>query len=138
MIEMIETTLQKHQPIPTAVVSRPGIMQQSLRSSLAACPLIAVMACYGDGLTALNQLTRVRTEILVIDSNLLEEEVDALLAALKATQPDIRCLVLVGSTWRRKQLLAEGADEVVLRNSSVQDLHDALYRLAQGPTGQPA
>jgi DNA-binding NarL/FixJ family response regulator len=133
---MIETTLLTNQPIPTAVVSRPGIMQQSLRSSLAACPLIAVVASFGDGLTALNQLTRFHPGILVIDSNLLDEEVDAILAGLKARQPDIRCLVLVRSTWRRDQLLVEGADEVVLRNSSVQDLHDALYRLAQGLTGQ--
>jgi hypothetical protein len=44
---------------------------------------------------------------------------------------------MVRSTWRREQLLVEGADEVVLRNSSVQDLHNALVRLAQALTGQP-
>lgn len=41
----------------TALVSRPGIMQQSLRTSLAACPGIEIVATWGDGLTALNHVT---------------------------------------------------------------------------------
>ena len=38
----------------TALVSRPGIMQRSLRASLAACPSVEIIGVYGDGLTALN------------------------------------------------------------------------------------
>jgi len=36
--------------------------------------------------------------ILVIDSNLLDEEIDALIGAVKAKQPAIRCLVLLKSS----------------------------------------
>ena len=129
---MIETTRPDTPPVPTIVVSRPGIMQQSLRASLAACPSIAVVATFGDGLTTLNQLARLHPGLLVIDSNLLEEEVDALLAAVKARQPDIRCLVLVQTNVRHDQLMANGADTVILRNGSAQDLHQALFRLAHG------
>jgi len=129
---MIETTRPDTPSVPTIVVSRPGIMQQSLRASLAACPSIAVVATFGDGLTTLNQLARLHPGLLVIDSNLLEEEVDALLAAVKARQPDIRCLVLVQTNVRHDQLMANGADTVILRNGSAQDLHQALFRLAHG------
>ena len=128
---MIETTLQNNQPIPTAVVSRPGIMQQSLRASLAACPRIAVVASFGDGLSALNHLAQFRPEILVIDSNLLDEEVEALLGAVKSKQPAIRCLVLTRSSLRREQLLSDGADAVIARNGSTRELQEALLRLAQ-------
>ena len=128
---MIETTLQNNQPIPTAIVSRPGIMQQSLRASLAAYPWIAVVASFGDGLTALNHLTQSRPGILVIDSNLLDEEVDALLGAVKSRQPAIRCLVLTRSSLRREQLLIDGADAAIARNGSAQELQEALLRLAQ-------
>jgi len=38
---------ENNRPIQTIVVSRPGIMQQSLRSSLAACHEIAVVASFG-------------------------------------------------------------------------------------------
>lgn len=128
---MIQTILQDQQPIPTAIVSRPGIMQQSLRTSLSACPWIVVVASFGDGLTALSHLAQSHPSILVIDSNLLDEEVDALLDAVKTSQPAIRCLVLTRSSLRREQLLIHGADTAIARNGSAQELQEALLRLAQ-------
>ena len=128
---MIQTTRQNNPFVPVAVVSRPGIMQQSLRASLAACPGIVVVASFGDGLTALNRLAGLQDGILVIDSNLLDEEVDALLGAVKVRQPGIRCLVLAQSMLRHQQLLVDGADAVILRNGSAHDLQQALSRLAQ-------
>jgi DNA-binding NarL/FixJ family response regulator len=128
---MIETTRQNNPLVPVAVVSRPGIMQQSLRASLAACPGIAVVASFGDGLTALNRLAGLQDGILVIDSNLLDEEVDALLGAVKVRQPGIRCLVVAQSRLRHQQLLVDGADAVILRNDSAQELQAVLSRLVQ-------
>ena len=108
--KMIETTLQNNQPIPTAVVSRPGIMQQSLRASLAACPWIAVVASFGDGLSALNHLAKFHPGILVINSNLLDEEVDALLdRSEEQSNRTTRCLVLARSSARNEQVLIHGA-----------------------------
>ena len=129
--EMIETTQQNNQPIPAALVSRPGIMQQSLRASLASCQGIAVVASFGDGLTALRQVTKLQPGLLVIDSNLLEEEVEALIAAVKAEQPIIGCLVMIGSSQQGTRMLASGADAVVLRDVSPQRLHAELARLAR-------
>jgi DNA-binding NarL/FixJ family response regulator len=128
---MIETALQNNPLVPVAVVSRPGIMQQSLRASLAGCPGIAVVASFGDGLTALNRLAGLQDGILIIDSNLLDEEVDALLGAVKVRQPGIRCLVLAQSRLRHQQLLVDGADAVILRHDSAQELQAVLSRLVQ-------
>ena len=122
---------ENSQPIPAVIVSRPGIMQQSLRSSLAACHEIAVVASSGDGLTALHQVTLHHPGVLVIDSNLLDEEVEALIAAVKTEQPNIRCLVFLRSTQQATQMLALGADAVVHRDGSAQQLQAALARLAQ-------
>jgi DNA-binding NarL/FixJ family response regulator len=130
-IVMIETTLQNNQLVPVALVSRPGIMQQSLRSSLASCQGIAVVASCGNGLTALHQVTKLRPALLVIDSNLLDEEVEALIAAVKVEQPTIGCLVVVRSSHQERQMLALGADAVVLRDAPPQQLHEALARLAR-------
>jgi len=128
---MIETTRADTPPVPTIVVSRPGIMQQSLRASLAACPWIAVVASFGDGLTTMNQLARIHPGIVVIDSNLLEEEVDALIAAVKVSQPAIRCLVFLKSTQQEMRMLAAGADAVTLRDVSTPQLQAILARLVQ-------
>ena len=90
--------------MPTVIVSRPGIMQQSLRASLAACRGIVVVATSGDGLTALRQVALHHPDMLVIDSNLLDEEVEALLAAAKTEHSTIRCLVLTRSSQQRRQI----------------------------------
>ncbi len=127
---MIEKTLPSDRPVPTAVVSRPGIMEQSLRASLAACPAIVVIASFGDGLTALNHVAAHAPALLVIDSNLLDQEVEALLAAVKAKQPATRCLVLTRSQLNGKRgRWASGADAVMPRNSSLKDLAMVLARL---------
>jgi hypothetical protein len=68
---------------------------------------------------------------LVIDSNLLEEEVDALLAAVKVRQPAIRCLVFLKSTQQEMRMLAAGADAVTLRDVSTPQLQAILARLVQ-------
>ena len=97
----------------TALVSRPGIMQQSLRASLAACPGIELVGAYGDGLTALNHVAESAPALLVIDCNLLDEEVAALVAAVKARQATTRCLVFTRSVQREPWAWAAGADAVI-------------------------
>jgi DNA-binding NarL/FixJ family response regulator len=129
-IEMTQTVPEDSQAIPTIVVSRPGIMQQSLRSSLGTCDRIAVIASSGDGLTALCQVRKHHPGMLVIDSNLLDEEVEALIHATKSEQPAIRCLVFVRSSQHETRMLAAGADAVALRNASSQQLQAVLLRLA--------
>jgi DNA-binding NarL/FixJ family response regulator len=128
---MPQTSSESNRPIPAVIVSRPGIMQQSLRSSLAACPVIVVVASFGDGLTTLNHLTQFNPGILIVDSNLLDEEIDALIAAVKVNQPTIRCLVFLKSTQQEMRMLAAGADAVTLRDVSTPQLQAILARLAQ-------
>jgi DNA-binding NarL/FixJ family response regulator len=128
---MPQTSSESNRPIPAVIVSRPGIMQQSLRSSLAACPVIVVVASFGDGLTTLNHLAQFNPGILIVDSNLLDEEIDALIAAVKVNQPTIRCLVFLKSTQQEMRMLAAGADAVTLRDVSTPQLQAILARLAQ-------
>jgi DNA-binding NarL/FixJ family response regulator len=129
-IKMINTIPSNQHPVPTIIVSRPGIMQQSLRSSLGSCDRIAVIASSGDGLTALCQVRKHRPGMLVIDSNLLDEEVEALISATKTEQPAIRCLVFVRSSQHETRVLAAGADAVSPRSASSEELQVVLLRLA--------
>jgi DNA-binding NarL/FixJ family response regulator len=119
-------------PLETAIVSRPGMMQQSLRASLAAIPGIMVVASLGDGLTALNRVAERPPVLLVIDSNLLDEEVEALLTAIKTRQLPTRCLVLTRSNHRDAQMLALGADAVIPHGVSQKELSAILARFQAG------
>jgi DNA-binding NarL/FixJ family response regulator len=109
-------------------------MQQSLRTSLAACPWIAVVASLGDGLTALNHVVAHPPALLVIDCNLLDEEVEALLAAIRARQLPTRCLVFVRSEQRKAWALAAGADAVMPHDGAPREL---LACLAQFQAKEP-
>ena len=81
--------------------------------------------------TTLNQLAEFGPEIVVIDSNLLDEEVDALVVAIKAKHPLVSCLVLTSSGSREARVRAHGADTVVARDASGQDLREKLLKLAR-------
>lgn len=113
------------------MVSRPGIMQQSLRASLTACPGVGVVASCGDGLTALNTVAAHRPALLVIDCNLLDEEVEALLFAVKLRYATTRCVVLTRSSQGAAWALASGADAVIPHSSSMQELISSLTDLQE-------
>ena len=128
---MLNTTHSNPSTILTLVVSRPGIMRQSLQAALSAYSWIVVSASVGDGLTALNYTAEHHPELLVIDANLLDEEIEALLAAVKVRAPDTYCLVFTWSNQAAKRLLAAGADRVIHRDSPAQELQTVLLRLTQ-------
>jgi DNA-binding NarL/FixJ family response regulator len=117
----------------TALVSRPGIMQQSLRSTLAACPGVEVVGAYGDGLTALNAVAEHAPALLVIDCNLLDEEVEALLAAVKVHYATTQCVVLIRSSQRAAWAHASGADAVIPHGSPMKEMMAVLARFQELP-----
>lgn len=108
--------MYEQQAVPTMVVSRPGIMLQALRTSLSTCPAIIVVSTAGDGLNALNWLQTHHLGLVVIDANLLPEEAEALVAAIKAAPAPPHCLVFVLSSQSEAKMLAAGADAVMLRD----------------------
>jgi DNA-binding NarL/FixJ family response regulator len=122
--------------MPTAIVSRPGVMQQSLRTSLVACPRLAVVASLGDGLTALNYVDAQRPALLAIDCNLLDEEVEALLAAIKSRRLPTRCLVFIHSRLRTAWALGAGADAVMLHDGSPKELSIVLSQFYEEQAGE--
>lgn len=120
--------------VSTIVVSRPGVMQRALRTSLSVCPTVQVLASAGDGLTALKLIEDHSPGLVVIDANLLPEESEALVAAVKAGHDQARCLVFVQSLRQEATMTAAGADAVMLRDEPADNLRAVLARLtAPGP-----
>ena len=91
---------------------------------------VVVAGSAGDGLSALSMVREVQPALLVVDSNLLEDEALSLLKEVKGAWPEVRCLVLVQTTGRRNRALAAGADAVVSRNDPAGALNQALRQLA--------
>jgi DNA-binding NarL/FixJ family response regulator len=116
--------------VRAVIASRPGIMQESLRAMLSGSGQVVVTGSAGDGLSALSMVREVQPDLLVVDSNLLEDEALSLLKEVKGAWPEVRCLVLVQTTGRKNRALAAGADAVVSRNDPAAALNQALRQLA--------
>jgi DNA-binding NarL/FixJ family response regulator len=71
------------QQVYAIIASRPGVMQASLRAALAGLAGVEVVGSAGDGLSTLNLVRERQPDLLVIDCNLLEDEVCALLRQVK-------------------------------------------------------
>jgi len=111
------------------IVSRPGIMHESLRAVLATAPQIEVVKSVGDGLSALDVVREQPPHLLVIDSNLLEDEIVALLWHVKQECPAVCCLVLTESVRQEQWASAQGADAVWSRYRSTRELNELLEQI---------
>ena len=89
-----------------------------------------MVAYAGDGLSAMFQIRERNPGLLVIDHNLLEEEVHAMLLAVKGEYPATKCLVISSSRLGEARLTAWGADAVVFRNAPQPAMQTVLIQLA--------
>ena len=105
-------------------------MQESLRALLTGSGQVIVTGSAGDGLSALSMVRDKQPALLVVDSNLLEDEALSLLKEVKAAWPEVHCLILVQTTGRKNRALAAGADAVVSRNEGIGALNQVLRQLA--------
>ena len=89
-----------------------------------------MVASAGDGLSAMLLVRQHNPGLLIIDHNLLEEEIHALLLTVKNEYPATQCLVIVPSRRREAHLIDRGADTVLLLNAPPQEMRAALLQLA--------
>lgn len=121
----------------TIIVSRPGAVRESLRAVLSSFSQLEVIGAVGGGLSALNKIREQRPSLLVIDGNLAEDEVLALLAQVRQEQPQVRCVVLVETSRQRGKALSAGAHAVLQRRDPLENLQAAIERLTvTTPPGQ--
>lgn len=119
------------QKVATVLVSRPGIRREALRAVLATVPWLEIGGTAGDGLTAINLVRLHRPTLLVVDSNLLEDEILALVKQVKESWDHIRCLVFTDTASQQQKVLAGGADAALGRDGSARQLHETLERFRQ-------
>jgi len=115
--------------VSTIIVSRPGVIRQALRATLALLPQIDIAGAAGGGLSALHLVCQNRPGLLIIDSGLPDDETLALLRQIKQEQPHVRCLVVAETSRQQAAVLALGADAVLLRSEPTERLVEALNNI---------
>ena len=103
--------------IRVLIVSLPGMMQNVLRETFARQTNVDVVGVAGGCLSAVGIAQKTQPDLVVIDSNLPEEEINQLIVQLKKEHHPIRSLVLVESTQHLNKATNAGADITLLSYS---------------------
>jgi len=90
------------------VVARPGLMRNSLLTFLQSTPHIKVVALLDDPAATLEAVRRHRPHTLVVDADLSEQVLLAVVRKLGTEQPTINSVVLVDSLRQRDAFLSVG------------------------------
>jgi DNA-binding NarL/FixJ family response regulator len=89
-------------------------MRDGLRALLKTVPHLNLVEQAGDSLSALEMASRRHPALILLGSNLPDEDIQMVLHQTRATQPGTRCLVLVNNVHQQSLAQAKGADSVLL------------------------
>jgi DNA-binding NarL/FixJ family response regulator len=101
-------------------------MRNILCSVLRSMPLAAIIDADG-ALSAYEVLEHEHADAVIVDINIPLAEKVALLARVKAHFPHIQCVILTATTRNHEILQAAGADKILLREASPQEMKSALF-----------
>lgn len=117
--------------IRVLLVSLPGIYQRILHGTLGSRPDVEVVAVASGGLSAVQAVEQENPDVVVIDSNLPEEEALEMIKIIRAILPGGYVLVLVETTPQMHRLSETGAD-LVMRAPDLQSRLDEVLLTVKG------
>jgi DNA-binding NarL/FixJ family response regulator len=89
-------------------------MRDGLRALLRTVPHLNPIEQADDSLSALEIASRHHPALILLGSNLPDEDIQSVLRKTRTTQPETRCLVLVDNLQQQSLAQAKGADRVLL------------------------
>lgn len=108
------------------LVSAPGLVQRATVATLETCPHVDLAAVVSGSLSATRVLATVQPDLILIDANLPNDEVEALLSWAAENCPAVQCVVATSTSQHRDQALSSGAHSTVYRASLASHL-EAIF-----------
>ena len=108
------------------IVSLPGMMQSVLRETFMRRADVDLVGVASGCFTAANMIQQSQPDLVVIDSNLPEDEANQLIVHLKQEHLSVRSLVLVETTQQLNSATSERADISLLSYSLLDSLDSVL------------
>ena len=108
------------------LVSTPGPICDATCATIAATPNMRLVAMASGALSATQRLQLVPIDLILLDANLPEDEVTALLIWLADHVPNVRSVVARATTADCNQALAFGADAAIRRDELAAKLRLAI------------
>lgn len=114
------------------LVSQPGLIQQATRAVLASLPGVTLVATASGALSATALVPEIQPDLLLIDANLPDEEIEALLAWVRAHRPELPCVVMTQTSRQRSQAQTWGAHSAIPRANMIDQLEVVLNQSPYG------
>lgn len=111
------------------LVSLPGLVREATCATLASLAGVSLVGSASGALTATHLLQQLEVELLLVDANLPDEEVEALLSWVKGHRPHVQVMVMTMTSRQRHQALSWGADAAIQRFDLSEQLPAVLSQL---------
>ena len=120
MIKVVELIL---------IVAKPSRLREALCTLLKATSRLELIGQVDDGPAALKMVIESDPGLVLLDSQLTDNEVSTMLGQIKAKRPQTRCIVLANTVEQQQLAKSAGADEVLLKGFSTANLLEAIDKL---------
>jgi DNA-binding NarL/FixJ family response regulator len=111
------------------IVSMPGTWQKLLQNNMESYPFIHVNSIASGSLSALQMIKKRVPDLIVIDSSIPSEDVNALVQNLKEENPDIKLIVLTDTARQRRRILRSGADYAISSCNYEEEIDEILQNM---------
>jgi two-component system, NarL family, nitrate/nitrite response regulator NarL len=111
------------------IVARPGRLRDALCALLTTIPQLEIAGQVEDSSAALKIVAEWQPTLVLIDSNLPDNEVRAMLGQIKTEWPQTHCIVLADSVQQQQDAKSAGADEGLLKGFPTANLFVAIEKL---------
>lgn len=115
--------------ISVLIVARPDRMRDSLEILLKLMPQIEIVGRADNGDMALKLVDRHHPMLMILDTNLPEDQNWTVLKQVKMAFPQILCLVLVAVSDQRQAAEVAGADKTLLKGFRITEFFTAIEPL---------
>ena len=114
---------------PALLVAVPGRLRDGWQALLKAMPQISEVQQADDLPSAFRALNSQRFGLVILDAGTFGAGAWSLLGHVKDSKPQCRCIALVCNYWQERDAWFAGADEVLLRGFTAEEMFAAVKRL---------
>ena len=111
------------------IVAKPTRIRDGLRTLLRANPLIDDVVQADNAAAALQIVKDRPPAFILLDTSLVDDQVELIINQAKIKSAKIRCIVLADNARRQQLAWSNGADEVLLAGFSAANLFTAIEKL---------
>jgi DNA-binding NarL/FixJ family response regulator len=113
---MPEKKFEQHSPV--LIVAHPGRIRDGLRALLRAIPEIGAILQANDSPSASQIIAEHHPDLVLIDSKLVNNDIQNMPQKIKAMSPETRCILLVDNLQQQAMADVTDADTVLLSGFS--------------------